>query len=150
MNPEISKNITYKEAIFSAKAKARGLDNQPKDPAIIVNMQKVANECFEKIRAWVGNKIYVSSFYRSVIVNAAVHGEPTSNHLTGCAIDMDFNVYGGKTNKEVFDWCVDQQKQGKLDFDELLWEGGYNGWIHIAYRSFQKNRRHVGTIPDPK
>ena len=149
MHPNLSLNLSYTEFIYSATAKLYGIDNTPSDE-IIANGKVVAEQCFEPIREWVGNKIYVSSFYRCVELNTKVKGDDHSNHLKGYAIDMDFNVYGGKTNKEVFDWCVEQYKAGKLDFDELLWEGGYNGWIHIAYLSKEKNRHHIGQIPNPK
>ena len=140
----ISEHISYDEALKSIVARNYGIDNTPL-PEQLENMKRVAEMCFEPIRNWVGNKIYISSFYRCKRLNELVHGVNNSNHLQGYAIDMAMTVYGGKTNKEVFEWCIEN-----LDFDELLWEGGYGGWIHIAYISKEKNRHNIGTIPDPK
>ena len=139
----ISKHITYQEAVHSDIAKKCNIDNIPSED-VVENMMIVAERCFEPIREFVGNKIYISSFYRCDELNKKVKGVKNSNHTKGYAIDMDFNVYKGKTNEEVFDWCKEN-----LKFDELLWEGGYNGWIHISYISTSENRQHIGTIPKP-
>ena len=139
----ISKHITYQEAVHSDKAIEYNIDNIPSED-VVENMMIVAERCFEPIREFVGNKIYISSFYRCDELNKKVKGKKNSNHTKGYAIDMDFNVYKGKTNKEVFNWC-----KKNLKFDELLWEGGYNGWIHISYISTSENRQYVGTIPKP-
>jgi len=140
----ISEHISYDEAIKSQVAKNYGMDNTPSSEQL-ENMRRVAEECFEPIRIFVGKKIYISSFYRCEKLNQLVGGVNNSNHLYGYAIDMAITIYGGKTNEEVFEWAKEN-----IDFDELLWEGGYDGWIHIAYKSKEKNRHHVGTIPNPK
>ena len=49
----ISKHITYAEAIHSQTAKRKGIDNTP-NPTQLENMKVTAEKVFEPLRAWVG------------------------------------------------------------------------------------------------
>jgi len=135
----ISKNITYLEAIHSATAKRRDLDNTPNADQLD-NMYKVANFIFEPLRLWAGGPIKINSFFRSVALNRAVGGTSRSQHCKGQAIDID-DVYGCKTNAEMFMHIKDH-----LDFDQLIWEFGTNtnpNWIHVSYVNAKENRNRV-------
>ena len=61
----ISKHITYNEAIHSNTAKRLGIENVP-DAKQIENMKALAENIFEPLRLWVGGAIKVNSFFRSV------------------------------------------------------------------------------------
>ena len=65
---KISKHISYKEAVRSSTAKRYGISNTP-DDFQLSNMKMVANNCFEPLREWHGNWIFVSSFLRSKALN---------------------------------------------------------------------------------
>jgi zinc D-Ala-D-Ala carboxypeptidase len=89
----------------------------------------------------VGAPIYVSSFFRSAQVNKAVGGSMTSQHCKGEAIDIDCDVYGNGTNKEVFEYI-----KNHLPFDQLIWEFGTDenpAWVHVSLRRDNKNRKQV-------
>ena len=84
--------------------------------------------------------IIITSGYRSVELNRKVGGSPTSNHLTGCAVDI--RVAG---IEQAFRYAVilmDYADETKQDYDEILIERNSNGdyWLHFAVRP-KDNRR---------
>ena len=135
----ISKHITYNEAIHSNTAKRLGIENVP-DAKQIENMIALAENIFEPLRLWVGGAIKVNSFFRSEKLNQAIGGASSSQHCKGQAIDLD-DVYGYKTNKEMFEWI-----KLNCNFDQLIYEFGTpypNGnpaWVHVSYIDGKKNR----------
>jgi len=132
----ISKNITYKEAIHSNTAKRLGIDNKPNDEQI-ANMFTIAEMIFQPLRSYVGGPIKITSFFRSPELNRAIGGSKSSQHMKGQAMDLD-DVYGLKTNAEMFDYIREN-----LDFDQLIWEFGDDNnpnWIHVSYVDKQENR----------
>ena len=86
---KFSKHITWKEATGSATAKKLEIDNTPNDEQLN-NMQDLAEELFEPLRERVGEPILVNSFFRCEELNKAISGSATtSQHIQGCAIDLD-------------------------------------------------------------
>ena len=133
---KISKNITYKEAIHSNTAKRLGIKNEPNDEQI-GNMFTIAEMIFQPLRSYVGGPIKITSFFRSPDLNRAIGGSKSSQHMKGQALDLD-DVYGHKTNAEMYHWIKDN-----LDFDQLIWEFGDDNnpnWIHVSYVDKQENR----------
>lgn len=132
---KISEHITYEEAVYSAKAAAKGLTNIPNDEQLN-NMKLVAERCFEPVRNWWGRPIKINSFFRSKEVNILVggainsQGKSISQHTKGEAIDM---TAGSKEdNKKIFEWC-----KANLIYDQILWEFGDDSgpdWVHISFR----------------
>ena len=132
----ISKHITYAEAIHSNTAKRKCIDNTP-NPTQVENMKILAEKVFEPLRECVGRPIKVNSFFRSAELNEAIGGSKTSQHCKGQAIDVD-DVYGGKTNAEMYTWIKEN-----LNFDQMIWEFGTDmnpNWVHISYVSEEDNR----------
>ena len=132
----ISKNITYAEAIHSSTAKREGIDNTPNQKELEC-MKLLAEKVFEPLREWVGGPIKVNSFFRSVALNEAIGGAASSQHCKGQAIDID-DVYGVKSNAEMYNWIKEN-----LDFDQMIWEFGTDtqpNWVHISYVSKEDNR----------
>lgn len=127
----ISKHISIKEATKSNTAKRLGIDNFP-DNNVLVNMQSIAENIFEPLREYIGEPIYVSSFYRSPDLNKAIGGSKNSQHCKGQAIDID-DVYSNKfKNVDYFNYIKDN-----LDYDQLIWEFGDDenpNWVHVSYK----------------
>lgn len=135
----ISKHISEKEATKSVTALRLGIDNTP-DGDTLNNMKIVAEKLFEPLREYVGGAIKINSFYRSSALNEAIGGSTRSQHCKGQAIDID-DIYGHKTNKEMFVWIKDN-----LDFDQMIWEFGNEDnpdWVHVSYISEDKNRNRI-------
>ena len=128
----ISKHISYIEAIRSDTAKRLGMSNEP-NAKQLYRMKLVAGHIFENAREHFEVPIYISSFFRSEALNEVLHGAISSQHMKGEAIDMDCDIYGGITNKELFDYIREE-----LYFDQLIAENisedGTGGWVHCSYK----------------
>ena len=91
--------------------------------------------------------IVITSGYRSAELNRKVGGVATSNHLTGCAVDI--RVAGKEQLIRYACILLDYADETKQDFDELLLEHGSNGviWLHFAVRPpTQQNRRKINFL----
>ena len=110
----------------------------------IANLKRLC-EWLEVLRERVGHSIIINSGYRSPQLNRKVGGAATSNHLTGCAVDI-------RTNGMEQAICyaailIDYAKETQQDYDELLIEKNrYDAiWLHFAVRP-KDNRRKVAFI----
>ena len=133
----ISKHVSYKEGVYSNTAIRRGIDNTPNDEQLN-NMELVANEVFEPLRAWVDGPIKINSFFRSPDLNTAIGGSHKSQHCKGQAMDID-DVFNKATNAEMYHFIKEN-----LDFDQIIWEFGNDDnpdWVHVSYVSEDDNRR---------
>ena len=89
--------------------------------------------------------IVITSGYRSPDVNRRVGGSATSNHLTGCAVDI--RVYGIEQALRYAVILMDYADETRQDYDELLIERKRSGhyWVHFAVRP-KENRRKTMII----
>ena len=89
--------------------------------------------------------IIITSGYRSSELNKKVGGSPTSNHLTGCAVDI--RVAGIEQAMRYAVILMDYADETRQDYDELLIERNRNGgyWLHFAVRP-KDNRRKTSFI----
>ena len=84
--------------------------------------------------------IIISSGYRSPEVNRCVGGAYSSNHLTGCAVDI--RCTGVEQAIRYATILLDMADDRQENFDELLIERNRKGhyWVHFAVRP-KENRR---------
>ena len=132
----ISKHISYKEGVHSNTATRRGIDNTPNDEQLD-NMELVAEEVFEPLRAYVNGPIKINSFFRCPELNKAIGGSSKSQHCKGQAMDID-DTFGRMANAEMYHWIKEH-----LDFDQMIWEFGDDDnpdWVHVSYVSETENR----------
>ena len=137
---KLSNHLTLQEATKSATAIRKGIYNLPVDEhlAALVN---TANKIFEPIRNHFNVPIGISSGYRSNALNDAVGGSKTSQHSKGEALDIDADIYGGITNKQIFDFVKDN-----LEFDQLIWEFGTDNepnWVHVSIKHYGEQRKQI-------
>lgn len=134
----ISKHISYTEAIKSNTAIMLGICNEPNENEL-QKMILLANNVFEPLRKWYGKPILISSFFRSERLNTKILGSKNSQHVKGEAMDIqDFK--SKSENAKLFFYIKEN-----LDYDQLIWEFGtdkYPSWVHVSY-SDKKNRKQV-------
>ena len=75
-------------------------------------------------------------------MNKKVGGSPTSNHLTGCAVDI--KVAGIEQAMRYAVILMDYADETMQDYDEILIEKNRYGaiWLHFAVRP-KDNRRKI-------
>ncbi len=88
-----------------------------------------------------GEPVIINSGYRSPQLNKKIGGVPTSNHLTGCAVDI--RVSGMEQLIRYAAILLDISNDTKQDFDELLIEKNRYGaiWLHFAVRPSHNSRK---------
>jgi len=89
--------------------------------------------------------IVITSGYRSPDVNRAVGGSPSSNHLSGCAVDI--RCAGFEQAVRYASILLDIADDTGQDYDELFIERkkAVRYWLHFAVRP-EGNRRKNGFL----
>ena len=121
------------------------IENVPNE-AQVENLKRLCRWLEQLRRRW--NNLYgegddpiiINSGFRSPEVNKAVGGVATSNHLTGCAVDI--RCTGQEQALRYASILLDLSDLNKEDYDELLIERKRNViWIHFAVRPTGNRRR---------
>lgn len=140
---KLSKYLSYAEGVKSQTATRLGINNTP-DPQTLERMKYVASEIFDKVREHVGGPLAATSFYRSHELNKAIGGATSSQHCKGEAIDIDADVFGNGTNKQILKYIKDN-----LEFDQLINEfpdkDGNPSWVHVSKVNHRPNRFQILT-----
>lgn len=133
-------HVSYKEVIRSDTAKRKGIKNVPTEEQLD-RIRLLCERVFEPLRNHFGVPIFLSSVFRSPALNVILGGAKNSQHMAnnGAAMDLDAQVFGKITNREIGDYI-----RKNLDFDQLIYEGKDGddyAWIHVSYNV--KNRNEV-------
>lgn len=123
---KLSAHFTLNEFIRSDKAKEKRIDNTP--PPDIIARLKVTAERMEQVRDLLGgNAIHISSGYRNPVLNKAVGGTDTSDHMSGYAVDFVCPNFG--TPYEIC--CAIRDSGLMAHVDQLIHEK--LRWVHISF-----------------
>ena len=145
---KLSQHFTLGEL---CKTSVRTADGNIPSHAAIENLKRLSG-WLEMLRSEWNNRygdgddpVIINSGYRSAQVNKAVGGVATSNHLTGCAVDI--RVLGMEQLLRYAVILLDISDESQEDFDELLIERNAKGtyWLHFAVRP-EGNRRKIRLI----
>lgn len=122
--------FTIDDLIKSETAIVEGIDNNPKELAIITNLNNLIDNCLDVIRLKWGKPIRVNCGYRCEILNKAVGGVSNSEHLYGMAADI---TTGSKVlNKQLFELIKEMGVKGEVKWRQLKNIKSFSG-IHISY-----------------
>ena len=145
---KLSEHFTLGEL---TKTSVKSLDGNIPSREVIENLKRLC-PWLEELRARY-NRMYVqgvqdnseepiiiTSGYRSPDVNRAVGGAYSSNHLTGCAVDI--RCAGVEQAIRYAAILLDTADDTKEEYDELLIERNRKGhyWVHFAVKP-KDNRR---------
>ena len=150
---EINKSIHLSEHFTlgeMCKTSYHTLDGNIPSHTAIENLRNLCEGWLEDLR-YSYNRLYgggdgeipviISSGYRSKEVNMRCGGSATSNHLTGCAVDI--RCMGPEQQIRYAGILLDIADGTHRDFDELIMEKrGTTYWIHFAVRP-KENRRRI-------
>ena len=88
---KLSTNFTLDEMTRSQTATRHGIPNDPTDEEIR-NLADLCEQILERVRAYFGAPVLISSGYRSKALNLRIGGSVNSQHCRGEA--ADFTVAG--------------------------------------------------------
>lgn len=154
-NVKLSRNFTLSEFVKTST----GLDNLP-DAEEITNIQLLVNNVLQPLRDAIKRPVYISSGFRSSLVNIKIGGSPTSSHTKGQASDIivpglaengrmilpwdEDNQHkiatSAMSNEQIkntiekLNLSFDQMINEKLWFYDLLKGWVQKSWLHISYR----------------
>lgn len=120
---QLSEHFTLEEMVRSQTASRRSIDNTP--PASVVGELTRTAAQMEKVRAALGQPVYVTSGFRCSELNIAIGGAPTSAHQSGSAVDFTCVAFG--TPYEVAKFLAGSD----IKFDQLIYE--FKDWVHISF-----------------
>ena len=134
---QLTDHFTLSELTRSETAERRHIDNTP-SPEVVDNLRALCRNVLEPARVAFGAPIYITSGYRCPVLNKAVGGKPTSQHLRGEAADLQ--VQGVRNLKRLYNAIKDHGV-----FDQLLYESNKSGarWIHVSYTSYGNRRQAI-------
>lgn len=132
----LSENFGLNEFLYSDTANRLGIDNRP-SVLVIDNLKYLVLNIMQPTRSHFDKPILITSGFRCAMLNKAVGGKPSSQHLMGQACDF---IMPNVSPKLVFEYI-----KNNLDFDQLLFEYDNHGnrWIHVSHRKDGKNRKHA-------
>ena len=134
----LSEHFTLAELCKTSHTTATG--NTP-PPAAINNLKNLCDNWLEPLRHSYNTRygdpdepLIISSGYRSPEVNRKAGGSPTSNHTTGCAVDI--RCLGLEQAIRYAAILLDLADTRGREFDELFIERSSRGtyWLHLAVR----------------
>ena len=145
MNSEKLMNLSEHFSLAELCKTNTGIENVPNE-AQVENLKRVCRWLERLRKRW--NDLYgdgddpiiINSGFRTAAVNKAVGGVPSSNHLTGCAVDI--RCIGMEQALRYAAILLDISDMSREDFDELLIEQKRSViWIHFAVRPSENRRR---------
>jgi hypothetical protein len=121
-NMQLSEHFELAEFLVSETAARRGIANEP-TPEIIDNLRRLCQLVLEPLRVKLARPVVITSGYRSLALNRAVGGSPTSHHMQGRAADL---IVPGITPLAV----CQAASQLKLPCVQIIHEFGR--WAHLS------------------
>jgi zinc D-Ala-D-Ala carboxypeptidase len=140
MKGQLGRFFSWAEVTASGAASRLGLDNTP-PPEAQAALERLVAVVLDPLRSQLGRPIVVTSGYRSAAVNRAVSGSPTSQHMSGEAVDIKAT---GLSAEQLAGAIV----RTGLPFDQVIWYAPERGGhVHLSYTEKRPNRWEVLYAP---
>jgi len=130
----LTSHFRYREMTHSNTAKRLGIDNTPPKEHVD-NFKDLLQNVMEPVRTHFEKPVIVTSGYRSLKLNRAIGSHDSSQHTTGEAIDFQVSK---ESLSDVYEWIV---CESGLPYDQIIYEFGESGWIHVSHTQKRENRR---------
>lgn len=141
-NMKLTEHFSLEEMLRSDIAIKYGIKNEPETPEeaeeVKKNLLAICTKILEPLREYMQQPIYINSAYRCKKLNKILHSSsPTSQHLTGSAVDIRIS------SVEQMNKMVGFIKT--IEFDQLIIEQNSceSRWLHVSYNRTGKNRKQV-------
>ena len=139
---KLTEHFSLQEMLRSDIAIKYGIKNEPETPEeaeeVKKNLVAICTKILEPLREYMQQPIYINSAYRCKKLNKILHSSsPTSQHLTGSAVDIRIS------SVEQMNKMVGFIKT--IEFDQLIIEQNSceSRWLHVSYNRTGKNRKQV-------
>lgn len=129
------KYFSLDELCKSDTAKKLGINNEPNESQR-ANLVALIENVLDPLREMYRRPIMVSSGFRNYKTNAAVGGSKTSDHMSGCAVDI-YTKGGVVENRKLARLIAE-----KLCFSQLIDEKNYS-WVHVSYHPNGDNHHEI-------
>lgn len=123
---KLTEHFDWAEVTRSDTAARAGIDNSL--PASLLPVVQKTALCLERVRKILGQPVHVTSWYRSLPLNALLGSKPTSKHILGEAVDFTAPSFGSP--KDICFALI--SKKSIVGWDQLILE---HGWVHISWNS---------------
>lgn len=127
------KYFTIGEMLYSNTAVLKGINNYNTNREIEDNMIRLIESYLDPIRDMWGKPIWISSGYRTSVLNREVGGSTTSMHMRGLAADL--NAGTQQDNVRLFEAIAIL-----FDYDQLINEDNFK-WVHFGIRPLGEELR---------
>jgi D-alanyl-D-alanine dipeptidase len=118
----LTEHFTLDELTASEAAERNGWDNTPNEQEL-ENLKRLAAFLEEVKTALGGRPVMVNSAFRNKQVNDSVGSKDTSQHRTGCAVDI-------RVPQLTPDQVVKAIVAAGLEYDQLIRE--FDRWTHVS------------------
>jgi zinc D-Ala-D-Ala carboxypeptidase len=120
----LTEHFTLEEFLQSQTAtRAHQIVTAPQ--AVIDNLTRLATDVLEPVRAALG-PVFISSGYRPEWLNAMIGGAQNSQHITGCAADINIS---GLSPLEL---ARSVRALRIATLDQCILEYPPSGWVHLS------------------
>jgi hypothetical protein len=127
-----NQNYVQKRYTDSQTATRLGIKNDNPSEAAVQSLKALDANVTQPLEQALGEKLNITSAFRTDELNTAVGGVDNSDHKAGKAIDVQYGA-GTQANCQKI---VDAVEANRIPYDQMILENkGSNYWVHISFNA---------------